>query len=136
MNSDKEIVKSKIRELASKIKDEEQEWLCESYELDIANLIIEYSIRHNIEIPLINYDLYRKVREDSVEEVENIKTFKRKKVDDANNEEEEGEKEYLYRENHIYFDDFLEAIGEECLTNPRFKIHPDIREFVDCWNIE
>jgi len=72
------------------------EWLCESYELDIANLIIKYSICHNIKIPLINYDLYRKVREDSVEEVENIKTFKRKKVDDPNNEEDEGEKEYLY----------------------------------------
>ena len=50
MNSDKEIVKSKIRELASKIKDEVEEWLCESYELDITNLIIKYSICHTIKI--------------------------------------------------------------------------------------
>lgn len=135
MNADKEDVKSKIRELSSMIKSEEEEWLCESYEADIANLIIDYSIRHNIKIPLINYDLYNKVRPEPIEE-ERKTTPKRRKIDDINEEENKDKDEYLYRENHIFFDDFLEAIGEEGLTNPRFRIHPDIRELVDCWNVE
>jgi len=134
MTSDKEIVKAKIRELVSKIKDEEEEWLWESYELEIAGVIIDYSIRHDIKIPLINYELYGKVRPDPPAEKERT-ILKRRKLGDTDNDKK-NENEYLYRENHIYFDDFLEAIGEEGLTNPRFRIHPEIRELVDCWNVE
>lgn len=133
MTSDKETVKSKIRELGCKIKDEEEEWLWESYELDIARLIIDYSIRHNIQIPLINYELYSKVRPEPPIHKENTHLPKRQRIDSIDNESED---EYLYRENHIFFNDFLEAIGEEGLTNPRFKIHPDIQELVDCWKVE
>lgn len=135
MTSDKEIVKSKIRELSSKIRDEEEEWLCDCYEFEIANLVIEYSIRHNIAIPLINYELYGKVRPEQPIEDERTPLLRRKKIGDTDSEGKE-EDVYLYRENQIYFDDFLEAIGEEGLTNPRFSIHPDIRELVDCWNVE
>jgi hypothetical protein len=134
MTTDKEIVKSKIRELASKIKDEEEEWLWESYELEIAILVIDYSIRNKIKIPLIDYDLYSKVRPEPIEE-KRKPILKRKQIDDINNQDKD-EDEYFYRENHIFFDHFLEAIGEEGLTNPRFLLHSDIRELVDCWNVE
>lgn len=52
---EKEAVKKKIRELAKKIKesDEEPEW--GGYEISIASLIIDYSIAHGIVIPLIDY---------------------------------------------------------------------------------
>jgi hypothetical protein len=107
MDLDKENVKSKIRELSSKIKDEEEEWIWESYELEIVELIIDYSIEHNIKIPLIDYELYGK-----------------------------DEKEDGLEESYDYFTPFTESIGEELLTNPRFKIHPEIKELVDCWNVE
>lgn len=103
----KENVKLKIRELSDKIKNEEEEWVWESYELEIVRLIIDYSIRQNIKIPLINYDLYG-----------------------------ENEKENGLDESYDYFASFSEAIGEESLTNQRFKIHSEISELVDCWNIE
>lgn len=101
MNTDKENVKLKIRELSDKIKNEEEEWVWESYELEIARLIIDYSIQQNIKIPLINYDLYGK-----------------------------DEKENGLDESYDYFTSLSEAIGEESLTNQRFKIHPDIRELL------
>ena len=107
MNADKENVKLKIKELSVKIRNEDEDWIWESYELEIARLIIDYSIRNDIKIPLINFDLYGK-----------------------------DEKEDELDESYDYFNVFLEAIGEECLINPRFKIHPDIRELVDCWNVE
>ena len=105
MNGDKENVKAQIKELSIKIENTDEEWEWEGYELDIARVIIDYSIRHNIEIPLIKYDLYNKP------------------VD------EDGE---LYD----YFNPFCEAIGEVGLINPRFIIHPDIRELVDCWDVK
>lgn len=107
MTTDKENIKLKIRELTDKIKNEEEDWIWERYELDIARLIIDYSIRHNIKIPLINYDLYGKE-----------------------------EKEDGMTESYDYFKPFTEATGEEHLTNPRFEIHPDIKELINCWNVE
>lgn len=127
INTDKETVKKKISELSTKIKQEkEEEWLCESYELDIAQLIIDYSIRHSIEIPLINYDLYSKRNKDDDDKEVDLKPFRRIKIDDA----EKGKTEY------DYFNDFLEAIGEHHMTNPRFTLHPDIRELAESWNVE
>ena len=105
MNGDKENVKAQIQELSIKIENTDEEWEWESYELDIARIIIDYSIRHNIQIPLIKYDLYGKP------------------------DDEDGEA-------YNYFTPFTEAIGEECFTNPRFVIHSDIRELVDCWKVE
>jgi len=107
MTIDKESAKSRIRELALKIKNEKEEWVWETYELEIARLTIDYSIQHDIKIPLIDYDLYGK-----------------------------NEKENELDESYNYFTPFSEAIGEEFLTNPRFRIHPEIKELVDCWNVE
>ena len=138
MTRDKEIVKSKIRELASKIKGEEEVWLWESYELEIAVLIIDYSIRHNIVIPLIDYDLYSRRHEENENEEEEEKLrqdiikgrIKRKTIQEIERENKVDPCDYNY------FEPFLEAIGEESLTNPRFRIHPEIRELVDCRNVE
>jgi hypothetical protein len=107
MNTDKENVKEKIKELSRKIKEEEEDWIWENYEIDIAKLIIDYSILHNIKIQLINYDLYGK-----------------------------DEKEAELEESYDFWNPFFEAIGEEGLINPRFTLHPDIKELVDCWNVE
>ena len=64
MNTDKENVKDKIKDLSSQIRQAgEEEWEWMPYEWEIARLIIDYSIRHKIEIPLIKYDLYSKERE-------------------------------------------------------------------------
>jgi hypothetical protein len=131
MNTDKENIKDKIKDLSSQIRQAgEEEWEWMPYEWEIARLIIDYSIRHKIEIPLIKYDLYSKERE-PIEEDQASKPIRRRKLDEIDLEEEV----YRYREEQIYFDDFLEAIGEEGLTNPRFKIHPDIRELADCWQV-
>lgn len=120
---EKELAKQKIRELAKKIKESKEDWECESYEMAIAVSIIDYSISHEIVIPLIDYEKYKALSED--EEVER-KMFGRRKL----RWEDEGNPEYNF------MDDFFEAIVEETVTNPSYTLHPDIRELVECWKTE
>ena len=102
------------------------------YEWDIVQLIIDYSIRHDIIIPVINYKLYARRKalqekqqreEEEASLRERPKPFRRRKIDQPG---DESEPEY------DYFEDFMEAIREEHMVNPRFRLHPDIQEFVDC----
>lgn len=130
--TDKEIVKTKIYELSNKIKAAEDDHLCELYEVQIADLIIEYSIRQGIEIPLIKYHLYSNQRASSNEET-GVRPLIRRKIGEPNSASDD---EYRYREDLAYFNDFLEAIGEDGLVNPRFKIHPEIRELVKRWRVD
>jgi hypothetical protein len=123
---EKEIVKQEIRDLANKIKESEEEWEWESYEMDIAVLIIDYSIAHGIVIPVIDYDRYKALFEPikKVKEQEEGSS-RRIKID---REGDEGNPEYNFME------DFFEAIGEETLINPRFELHPEIKELIESWS--
>src|SRR5690606_32007266 len=102
---DKEDVKAKIRALAHQVRDagpSSIEWA--PLEWEIAELIIEYSIRHDIRIPLIDYDAY--MRRDAVQAAldkprEPGTSLPRKKVDSEGAGPEEP---------YFYFDDFVEAI--------------------------
>lgn len=125
---DKGHVKAQIRALVQQIRDagpSSFEWA--PLEWEIAELVIDYSIRHDIRIPLIDYDAY--MRREAVQAAldkprePGVLPGRWKLDDDASGPEEP----------YFYFDDFSEAIGEECLVNPRFKLHPDIRELVACW---
>jgi hypothetical protein len=124
--SDKEETKLKIKDLSLKIANTDEEWLWESYEMNIASLIVDYSIRHGINIPLIDYEKYQQLSFPPVESKEVInRQLTRKKVDQP------GE---VDNSDYNFFEPFLEAIGEEGMGNPRFTIHPDIKELVNCWN--
>jgi hypothetical protein len=126
---DKEETKQKIRELSEKIRnsDDDNEWLWESYESSIATLIIDYSIRHGIIIPLIDYAKYQQLGMPPIESQEDApRPLKRRKVDQP------GE---VDNSDYDFFQPFLEAIGEEGMKNPRFSIHPDIKDLVNCWSV-
>lgn len=132
MNEDKETAKVQIRQLSKEIREATCSEEASPCEWEIARIIIEYSARHNIKIPLIDYVRY--ARRDELREQEELEaakprdvTKRRRKLDEP--EEEEREQPYEY------FDDFLEAIGEEGLINPRFTLHPEIRELVECWEV-
>lgn len=134
MNEDKEALKARIRLISKEIRElgDDEEAIAEALELDIAELIIEYSIRHNITIPLIDYAGYARRKElAELEEQESlkprIKPFRRRKIDQPDDEPIE--------QPYDYFNDFLDAIGEEGLINPRFTLHPDIKELVECWDV-
>lgn len=126
---DKGHVKAQIRALVQQIRDagpSSFEWA--PLEWEIAELVIDYSIRHDIRIPLIDYDAY--MRREAVQAAldkprEPGLLLPRKKVDCDESDTEEP---------YFYFDDFAEAIGEELLVNPRFTLHPDIRELVMVWD--
>lgn len=131
-NEDKEQVKAKIRALSLEIREARNSEEATPCEWEIAQLVIEYSIRHDIQIPLIDYKGYARRKElREQEELEAQKprpiTLRRRKVDQPGEEETE--------QPYEYFDDFLEAIGEEAVINPRFKLHPDIKELVECWSV-
>ena len=129
-NDDKEAVKAKIRALCDKIRKagpSSIEWA--PYEWDIAHLIVDYSIRHDIVIPLVDYERYKR-RDAVAENIEKLKNEKpvfgrRRKVDEPGEEIEEP---------YQCFDDFVEAAGECLSKNPRFTLHPDIAELVRCWD--
>ncbi len=132
MNEDKELVKAQIRRLSKEIR---EATCCEEAspcEWDIARLIIEYSMRHNIKIPLIDYERYAR-RNELIEQQEREAAEprtvmrRRRKVDEPDPENKE--------QPYEYFEDYLDAIGEECLINPRFRLHPDIKELVECWDV-
>lgn len=126
---DKEETKQKIRELSEKIKetDDDSEWEWESYERTIATLIVDYSIRHSITIPLIDYEKYKQLMNPPIVSTdEGSRPGNRKRIDQP------GEKD---NSDYDFFEPFLEAIGEEGMKNPRFEIHPDIRDLVSCWNV-
>ena len=74
-NDDKEAVKTQIRALCDQIRkagSSSIEWA--PLEWDIAKLIIDYSIRHDIVIPLVDYERYK--RRDAV--AENIERLQMK----------------------------------------------------------
>lgn len=127
---DKEAVKAQIRALCDKIRKagpSSIEWA--PHEWDIAKLIVDYSIRHDIVIPLVDYERYKR-RDAVAENIEKLKNEKpvfgrRRKVDEPGEETEEP---------YQCFDDFVEAAGESYSKNPRFTLHPDIAELVACWD--
>lgn len=127
--NDKEETKQKIRELSEMIRntDDDDEWEWESYERSIGTLIVDYSIRHGITIPLIDYEKYKQLGMPPIESQEDEpRPLKRRKIDQPGEED---------NSDYDFFEPFLEAIGEEGMKNPRFSIHPDIKELVNCWSV-
>ncbi|MBN1184071.1 MAG: hypothetical protein JXB49_17385 [Bacteroidales bacterium] len=108
MKKDLEDTRAKIDQLFAliqKTKDEDEE-IWEGYEIEIARLIIDYSIRNNIIIPLIDYELYKEHFRDDNDE-----------------------------DQYDFWEPFNDAMLEENLKNPRFTLYPEIKYLASCWKV-
>lgn len=117
-------VESQVRSLATAIKTSDGSGAWMTLERQIAEAIIDYSIRQNIVIPLIDYEKYNKKDDPLPEDTGERVLIRKQKLDDSVDNPDE----------YDFVRDFHDALLEKHSKVPRFELHPDILYLASCWD--
>lgn len=117
-------VESRVRSLATAIKASVGSGAWMTLERQIAEAIIDYSIRQNIVIPLIDYEKYSKKDDPLPEDTGKRVLVRKQKLDDSVDNPDE----------YDFVRDFHDALLEKHSKAPRFELHSDILYLASCWD--